>query len=94
MEPPSPCPIKTADAEPRSSSTVSTSLIHSSGVGMAPSATGSDRPLPRLSNKIRRPNDASRSKNLAMVGSSRMTSRLVTQSGMKAMSSGPSPKTW
>jgi hypothetical protein len=94
MWPPSPWPSRAARSEPTSSSTVRTSSIHSSGVGIAPSGTGSDRPLPRLSKKTRRPKDASRSRNFATVGSSRMISRLVAQSGMKTMSGGPSPDTW
>ena len=46
------------------------SSIHSSSVGRPPSGTGSDRPVPRLSSRISRLNDATRSSIRANGGTS------------------------
>ena len=57
------------------------------------SLTRSDRPVPRLSNRIRRENDASRVSSRASVGSSQKTSMFDTQPGTSTKSIGPSPTT-
>ena len=56
--------------------------------------TGSDRPVPRLSKRISRENDASRLRNRAKDGSFQKYSRCETQPMTKTRSSGPSPHTW
>ena len=61
---------------PTASMTVVMSSIQRSMVGIAPSGTGSEMPVPRLSKHITRPIVASRSRNRASVGSSHMISML------------------
>jgi hypothetical protein len=58
------------------------------------SVTRSERPVPRLSNRINRVKDASRSKNRAQAGSSQNTSMFDTQPGTRTRSRGASPTTW
>ena len=67
-----------ARCEPTASITARRSSIRSSSVA---TATRSDRPVPRLSNMIKRLNDASRSKYRRSVGSSHCSSRLETNGG-------------
>ena len=57
---PSLAPNSTARSTPTASMTARTSLIHSSRNGSRSIGTGSERPIPRLSNEITRLNDASR----------------------------------
>ncbi len=66
--------------------------MRSSNVGM--DGTGSERPVPRLSNRISRANDASREKKRACSGSSHWYSRWEANPGAKIRSRGPSPTTW
>ena len=70
--PPSEMPKIAARAEPTASITAPMSSIRSSIDGGL--ATGSDIPVPRLSNTINRENDASRVRNRASRGSSHATS--------------------
>ena len=55
---------------------------------------GSDRPVPRLSNMISRPNEARRSRSSASGGTSHCASRLPNHWSSRRMSGGPSPTTW
>src|SRR5689334_12605957 len=73
------------------SNTALTSSIRSSRVGIA---TRSERPVPRLSNRINREKDASRRKNLAGRGCSQSYSTFDTNPGTHTTSIGPSPRTW
>jgi hypothetical protein len=57
--------------------TVVMSSIQRSMVGIAPSGTGSDMPVPRLSKQITRPIVAKRSRKRASSGSSHMISMLL-----------------
>ena len=75
--PPSPCPKTTMRLQPTSSMTVVMSSIHRSIVGMAPSGTGSEMPVPRLSKQITRPIVARRSRKRDSAGSSHMISMLL-----------------
>jgi hypothetical protein len=54
----------------------------------------SDIPVPRLSNKIRRQNDASCWKNLLRTGDVQFASTFDTKPGTKTTSIGPLPTTW
>ena len=54
--------IRAARSEPTASRTAGMSSMNSSSVGSAEVGIGSDRPVPRLSNMISRPNDARRSR--------------------------------
>jgi hypothetical protein len=74
--PPSPCPNITTRPQPTASITVVTSSIHCSTVGSAPSGTGSEMPVPRLSKQMTRPVVARRSRNREIAGSSHMISML------------------
>ena len=65
-------------ASRQSSITARRSSIRSSSVA---TSTRSDRPVPRLSNMIRRQNDARRSKYLRSAGSSHCSSRFETNGG-------------
>jgi hypothetical protein len=65
-----------------------------SSVGSSLTGTRSDRPVPRLSNRIRREKLASRSKNRASVGSSQAASTWLIQPGTHTRSRAPSPTTW
>ena len=56
--------------------------MRSSSVGRSAIATGSDSPVPRLSNRINRENDARRSKNRRACGSSQISSMFDTHPGM------------
>jgi hypothetical protein len=58
-----------------------TSSIRCSSVGSSRADTGSDMPVPRLSKRIRREKDASRSKPPASSGSSQASSTWETQPG-------------
>ena len=91
MGPPSESPNSAARSEPAASNTARTSSMRSSsGAG---AATGSESPVPRLSNRISRENEASLSRNLAMRGSAHCRSRCETNPGTNTRSSGPSPTT-
>lgn len=68
--PPSEMPNRTARSERAASITARRSSIRVSRLGSSDSATRSERPTPRLSNRIRRDEEASRSRNLAIEGSS------------------------
>ena len=61
MLPPSEAPNTVARSEPTASITALTSSIRCSRVGGSRSGTGSDIPVPRLSNRISRAKEASRS---------------------------------
>jgi len=61
--------------------------------GKAPSGTGSDKPVPRMSKQITRPIVPSRMRKRASEGSSHMISILVGWSGTKTRPRGPSPNT-
>ena len=63
-------------------------------VGSSLAGTGSDIPVPRLSNRTRRENDARRSKPSTRSGSSHASSTCETQPGTYTRSTGPSPTTW
>jgi hypothetical protein len=56
--------------------------------------TGSDRPVPRLSNQITRPKDAIRRSELWNARFSQAASRCETQSGNSMRSGAPVPNTW
>ena len=92
--PPSETPNTTARSEPTASITARTSSMRVSRSGSRSSGTRSDRPTPRLSNRMSRENDARRSRNLPKFGSSHITSMFVTHPITKTMSIGPSPTTW
>ena len=94
MLPPSECPSSAARSDPTASITARTSSMRSSSVGNPSVGTGSDRPVPRLSNRISRENEARRSRNLASPGSSHISSMLETHPGTYTRSNGPSPTTW
>jgi len=65
--PPSDNPKSAARSEPAASITARTSSMRSSNEAGA--ATGSDRPVPRLSNRISRENEVSFSRKRAIRGS-------------------------
>src|SRR4029453_9493498 len=65
--------------------------MRSSSVGNPAVGTGSDRPVPRLSNRMSRANEARRSRNLASPGSSHISSILETHPGTYTRPNGPSP---
>ena len=90
--PPSDTPKSVACFEPVASITARTSSMRTSRLGM--SETRSERPVPRLSNRITRENEASRVKNRTSAGSSQNTSMFETHPNTKTMSRGPSPTTW
>jgi hypothetical protein len=58
------------------------------------SATGSDSPVPRLSNTMRRRPTASRRRKRACAGQVHAVSTLDTKPGMRIRSRVPSPRTW
>src|SRR5262245_34073173 len=89
--PPSETPISAARLEPVASNTALTSSMRSSSVGIA---TRSERPVPRLSKRIRREKEASRRKNLAGRGCSQSYSKCETNPGTQKRSKEPSPRTW
>ena len=89
---PSERPKSAARCEPTASMTARTSSIRVSSVG-AP-LTGSDMPVPRLSNLISRENDAISTKAAPKLGQLPGDSRCVTNPGTKTRSKGPSPMTW
>ena len=80
-----------ARAEPTASMTAPMSSIRSSIDGGL--ATGSDMPVPRLSNTISRENDASRVEKPGKAGSSHATSTWETKPGTRTRSIAPSPMT-
>src|SRR6185437_3413417 len=77
-----------------SSSTARRSSIHSSMDGNSDAGTGSDRPVPRLSNVSTRPNRASRPMNSASGGTSHWLSTLLNHWVSSTTSTGPSPTSW
>lgn len=79
--PPSEKPKTAARSDSAASITARTSSIRSSSVGKLDSGTGSERPVPRLSNRIRREKRARRRKNRSWVGSSQAPSTFETQPG-------------
>ncbi len=79
--PPSEAPNTTARSEPAASSTARRSSIRCSSDGSAFVGTGSDMPVPRLSNRISRENAASRWKPAERSGSSQASSTCETQPG-------------
>jgi hypothetical protein len=81
MFPPSECPKSAARSEPTASRTARTSSIRSSSVGSLSFDTRSERPVPRLSNRMRRENDARRPRNRAIAGSSHISSTFETHPG-------------
>ena len=87
--PPSSIATTLARSEPAASITARTSSICSSSVGGL--VDGSDIPLPRRSNTIRRPISARRAKKRTVVGTSHRCSSWDSQVGTYRMSSGPSP---
>src|SRR3990172_1959428 len=91
---PSENPRSAAFSEPRASITARTSSIRSSSVGSSEIDTGSDRPVPRLSKRMRRENDDRRCRKPAKAGCSHDSSTLDTQPGIQTRSIGPSPATW
>ena len=90
--PPSDTPSSTACLDPTASSTARTSSMRCSRVGRC--VTGSDSPVPRLSNRISRENEASRLRNRANDGSFQKYSRCDTHPITKTRSTGPLPQTW
>ena len=89
IDPPSETPIIAARSEPDASITARRSSIRVSSVGKLP--TRSDIPVPRLSNRIRRQNEAKRRKKAARLGISQANSTCETNGGVKTRSNGPSP---
>ncbi len=81
MVPPSECPKSAVRSDPTASRTARTSSIRCSSVGKLSFGTRSERPVPRLSKRIRRENDASRSRSRAMDGWSHIASTFETQPG-------------
>ena len=81
MLPPSEAPKIAARSDPTASMTARTSSIRCSSVGSSLAGTGSDIPVPRLSNRISRENEARRSKPSARSGSSHASSTCETQPG-------------
>jgi hypothetical protein len=65
--------------------------MRASSVGAPP--TRSDMPVPRLSKRISRANDPTRSMNAARPGIAVSISTWLTNPGTKTMSNGPSPLT-
>ena len=74
--PPSDMPIRAARSEPTASMTARMSSIRSSS---EPTETWSERPIPRLSNMIKREKLASRFRKLETVGSVHWKSRCESQ---------------
>ena len=66
MGPPSEMPHRAVRSEPTASSTAFRSSIRSSRAGTP--TTGSESPVPRLSHRISRENDASRANNSGTIG--------------------------
>src|SRR5262249_58022140 len=89
---PSATPTNAAHVEPTASMTARTSSIRSSSVGTP--TTESEEPTPRLSNRISRPNDVSRS-TVSRNGGSYASgpSMLHTSGGTNSTSKGPVPST-
>ena len=79
--PPSETPKSAALSEPAASRTARTSSIRSSSVGSILTGTLSERPVPRLSNRIRRLKDARRLRKRAKSGSSQACSTCETKPG-------------
>lgn len=76
--------MTTARREPAASSTARKSSTRCCTVGMP--ATGSDSPVPGLSNSRRRPIDANRRKNAVAYGSAHNRSRCETRPAPRMMS--------
>ena len=85
--------ISAARSDPTVSSTAGMSAMNSSRVGSVEVGIGSDRPVPRLSNMISRPNVARRSRRAASGGTSHWASRLPNHWSRSRMSGGPLPMT-
>jgi hypothetical protein len=91
--PPSDTPNRLARVEPAASSTARTSSMRASSPGSALTGTRSDSPVPRLSNRISRENEASRRRKSAAAGTSQVVSTFETKPGTITRSRGPSPIT-
>jgi hypothetical protein len=87
-------PTSTALRLPAASMTAVTSSILCSSVGATPGAIGSDSPVPRLSNTMKRPSELMRRTKRRHWGCSQSTSMWDAIPGTRTMSSGPSPMTW
>ena len=74
------------------SRTAGMSAMNSSSVGSEEVGIGSDRPVPRLSNMIRRPNEARRSRSSASGGTSHWASRWPNHWSSRRRSGGPPPR--
>ena len=92
--PPSEVPNTTPRSESAASITGRRSSIRVSRLGSCDSGTRSDSPTPRLSNRIRRDDEASRLRKRANDGSSQSASMLLVQGRTMRRSIGPSPCTW
>jgi len=94
MGPPSDAPKTMARSEPTASITERTSSIRTSRLGSRLSGTRSDKPTPRLSNRMRREHDERRCRYLARLGSSHIASMFDVHPITNTRSTGPSPVTW
>ena len=92
--PPSEIPKTTARSEAAASIAARRSSIRVSRLGSCDSGTRSDSPTPRLSNRIRRDDEANRLRKRACDGTSHNASMLVVQPRAMTRSIGPSPCTW
>jgi hypothetical protein len=92
--PPSETPTSAACLDPTASITARTSSMRCSSEGSSLSETRSERPVPRLSNRMSRENDARRERNRAKSMFFQKYSRCETQPITKTRSIGPSPTTW
>ena len=90
MGPPSETPITAARDEPAASMIARTSSIR---VSRSATPTGSDAPVPRLSNRINRHHSAMAPKYRARAGSSQIRSTCDIAPGTYTRSNGPSPTT-
>jgi hypothetical protein len=79
--------------EPTAPSTAFTSRIRSSNDSWS-ADTGSDRPVPRLSNQINRLKDAILRNDCASAGSSHWCSQWEVKPATNTRSGGPAPKVW
>jgi hypothetical protein len=91
--PPSEAPSKAVRAEPTASSTAFMSRIRSSSDSWS-AETGSDRPVPRLSNQISRLKEAIRRRDCARADSSHWYSQWEVKPATNTRSGGPSPNVW
>ena len=93
MLPPSEAPKTAARSEPAASRTSRISSMRCSSVGRRSLGTLSERPVPRLSNRIKREKDASLRRKRAYSGTSQLSSTFEIQPGTQIRSNGPSPTT-